>query len=160
MERKRKVDLGDDDPFSSASAAAGTSGSDSARKRRANGGSVGDGDEEGNGGNAAAAANGKHLLREFDETATVSPYTGREYSKKYFDILEKRKGESERRGTERERERETKKGRAKFFHRRTSKGDKTLNLDLFFNATQKQASPSGKPARTSSPPSPRPRPPF
>ena len=92
MERKRKVDLGDNDP--SPAAAAGTSGgSDSARKRQANGGSGGGGGEDGNGNAAAAAANGKqHSLREFDETATVSPYTGRDYSKKYFDILEKRKG--------------------------------------------------------------------
>jgi len=88
MERKRKVDLGDDDP--SPAGAAGTSGggSDSARKRQANGG--GSGGENGNA-QAAAAANGKHM-REFDESATVSPYTGRDYSKKYFDILEKRKG--------------------------------------------------------------------
>ena len=87
MERKRKVDLGDDDP--SPAGAAGTSGggSDSARKRQANGGGGG---ENGNA-QAAAAANGKHM-REFDESATVSPYTGRDYSKKYFDILEKRKG--------------------------------------------------------------------
>ena len=50
----------------------------------------GGGGENGNA-QAAAAANGKHM-REFDESATVSPYTGRDYSKKYFDILEKRKG--------------------------------------------------------------------
>lgn len=97
MERKRKVDLGDEDPSSPAAAAAGTSsgGSDSARKRQANGG----GGEDGS--NAAAAANGKqqHPMREFDEKATVSPYTGRDYSKKYFDILEKRKGK--KRGSER-----------------------------------------------------------
>ena len=91
MERKRKVDLGDEDPSPAAADAAGRSsgggGSDSARKRQANGG----GHENGH---AAAAANGKSgiKLREFDEAATVSPYTGRDYSKKYFDILEKRKG--------------------------------------------------------------------
>ena len=98
MERKRKVDLGDEDPSSPAAAAAGTSsgGSDSARKRQANGGGGGE-----DGSNAAAAANGKqqHPMREFDEKATVSPYTGRDYSKKYFDILEKRKGK--KRGSER-----------------------------------------------------------
>ena len=109
MERKRKVDLGDEDPSPAAAAAAGTSGggSDSARKRQANGGGGGGG-EDANGGNAqvAAAANGKHQhsLREFDEKATVSPYTGREYSKKYFEILEKRKGENLSRGERREEE--------------------------------------------------------
>lgn len=95
MERKRKVDLGDEDPSPATAAAETTSGgSDSARKRQANGGSSGGG-EDGNGNaQAAAAANGKqqHQMREFDEKATVSPYTGRDYSKKYFDILEKRKG--------------------------------------------------------------------
>lgn len=129
MERKRKVDLGDDDP--SPAGAAGTSGggSDSARKRQANGG--GGGGENGNA-QAAAAANGKHM-REFDESATVSPYTGRDYSKKYFDILEKRKGkysdgrrkrEGERGG---KRETEGKRGRESFFffpHQLANNGDK------------------------------------
>ena len=90
MERKRKVDLGDDDP-SPAAAAAGTSGSDSARKKQANGGGENGGGGGGENGHSAAAKNNA-LLRQFDETAKVSPYTGREYSKKYFDILEKRKG--------------------------------------------------------------------
>ena len=81
MERKRKVDLGDEDPAPTTSGGGGGGGSDSARKRQANGENA-----------AAANGNPSKLLRDFDEAATVSLYTGRDYSKKYFDILEKRKG--------------------------------------------------------------------
>ena len=91
MDRKRMVELGDEGPAAAAAGTSGGGGSDSARKRQANGG--GGGENGGGNAQAAAAANGKPpLLREFDEAATISPYTGRDYSKKYFDILEKRKG--------------------------------------------------------------------
>ena len=88
MERKRKVDLGDDDPPLRRSG--GTSGERFGAQEASNKGENGGGGGGENGHLAATRTDA--LLRRFDETAKVSPYTGREYSKKYFDILEKRKG--------------------------------------------------------------------